>query len=193
MNNNTHDRQRGLVLVEIMMVAGIMIIVSTLIFQFFAQGVDAWELSSYQGDLHTHAALAMEEMVKELRVATRTAVATPPKISIPAAPGNTQIWFYLPRDLDANGLIIDAAGNVEWDNNNVIQYQFVPASRQLQRVAGANLRVLANDVTAVTFNDQTSDATLLANEVKISLTLQKTTPHRRVITVSSTSVVKLRN
>ena len=76
---------------------------------------------------------------------------------------------------------------------NAIQYVYVPAQLQLQRVQGANQVVLANDVQAVTFEDVTIDPTLSINEVKITMTMQRTTPQGRTVSATVVEIVKLRN
>ena len=193
MKARTRIGQRGIALFEAMLVTSIGVLISVVLLECLNQGSDFWELSTTQADLGTREEIVMDEMVRELRSATRTAQTSPPKISIPPSPNNTQLTFYLATDLDGNGLILDATGNLEWDTNNPVQYQYAPSTRQLRRLVGATQRVLASDVASVTFADQAIDSSLANNEVKIVLTLQRTTPHQRVVTTTATPLVKLRN
>lgn len=186
-------RQRGLTLVELVVFSAMFVVATGVLLEFVTRQSDFLDFSTMRGDLHLQLQLAMEQMTKDLRPATRAAAGSPPNISIPAAPGNTAITFYLPTDQDGNGLIIDAAGNIEWDTGNPIQYQYNAATRQLRRVAGANVHVLANDVANVAFADQNIDASLYPDQVKILLTLQKTTLRQRTVSATLTTVVKLRN
>ena len=101
--------------------------------------------------------------------------------------------LFLPTDVDGTNGVLDTLGNVEWNTLNPIQYVYTAATRQLTRIEGATTRVLANDVTSATFDDQQTDATLLATEVRIRLTVQRVTPFRRTVSASANTVVRLRN
>jgi type II secretory pathway pseudopilin PulG len=184
----------GFTLVETM-VAGTILLSLGLVAVLWLNGVsDLWWTSNTQADARAAAHQAVNRMAADIRSGTRAAAGSPPNLSIPAAPGNTAITFYLPADglLDSNTTIIDDIGDIEWDFNP-IQYVYVPAQARLQRVQGGTTTVIANDVLGVLFDDVTTDATLHLDEVKITLTLQKTTPQRRTVSATSTEVVKLRN
>jgi hypothetical protein len=176
------------------MVAGSILLSMSLIAMLWLTGVsDLWWTTTTQSEVRTRSQQAVNRLVSELRSATRIAAGSPPNAVIPAAPGNTTMTFYLPGDLDLNGLIIDAAGNTEWDAAAPIQYVFVPAQQQLIRIQGAQQTVIANNVTAAAFDDRNTLATLANNEVQVSLTVQRTTPQRRTVSATSVEIVKLRN
>lgn len=178
---------------ELLTISAIATVVSAVLLTFFAQQ-SAWlETATTVSELRSQSQLALASMMSDLRQTTRKAAGSPPNISIPVPPANTAMTLYLPADLDGNEMIIDAAGNLEWDELNPVQYQSAPASRQLQRVAGAGVRVLANDLAGVAFEDETIDGALGADEVRIRLTLQRTTPSRRTVSTTSSAIVKLRN
>jgi hypothetical protein len=111
--------------------------------------------------------------------------------------------FYLPADLDAgdgNTTIVDAIGNIEWNNANPVNFTYDAAARQLQRIQGGNTVILANDVDSVLFEDLTTQTaqgivptTLYNNEIKITLTLRRTTPQGRPVAATAIEIVKLRN
>jgi hypothetical protein len=176
-----------------MVAAGIFVSISLVATLWLTGLSDLWQTSSTQSDLRVTTQQVMNRMVSELRSATRTAAASPPNIVIPAAPNNTTLTFYLPTDINGNGTIVDAIGNIEWDLVNPIQYVYVPAQRRLERQRGADTIVLANDVQSVTFEHAGINPALYQNEVRISLQLQRTTPQRRVLSGTSTEIVKLRN
>ncbi|MBI3320950.1 MAG: prepilin-type N-terminal cleavage/methylation domain-containing protein [Candidatus Omnitrophica bacterium] len=184
-------RRRGFTLIELLVVSGILIVIGGAFFIFGNRLVDLWETSTYQSDLRARTQLTLDRIGRELRHATRGAAGSPPNVSIAA--DKTAVTFYLPTDQDLNGLIIDAAGQIEWDAMNPIQYQYVPASQQLTRVVGGTSQVVAGDVSDAVFQDATSDASLLPDEVKVRLTLQKSTPHQRTIVTGSTAIIQLRN
>ena len=187
------QRNGGVTLIETM-VAGTILVSMGLIATLWINGAaDLWWTTNTQSEVRTRAQQAMKRMVDELRSATRTAAASPPNATIPAAPGNTTITFYLPTDLDGNGTIVDAIGTTEWDLVNPVQYVSVPAARQLRRVQGAQTVVFANDVQSVTFEDVSITPSLHVNEVKVTLTLQKTTPQQRTVSATAIEIVKLRN
>ncbi|MBI2104361.1 MAG: hypothetical protein HYT90_02095 [Candidatus Omnitrophica bacterium] len=183
----------GFTLVETM-VAGTLLVSLSLVAALWLAGVsDLWWTATTQGEVRRAAQQAMNRMVDELRSATRTAIGSPPNASIPAAPGNTAATFYLPADEDGNGLIIDAVGNTEWDTPNPVQYAYVPAQRQLVRIQGGQQRILANDIAAISFEDALLNPALYQNEMKITLTMQRTTPQRRTVSATAVEIVKLRN
>jgi hypothetical protein len=176
------------------MVAGSILLSMSLIAMLWLTGVsDLWWTTNTQADVRIRSQQAVNRMVSELRSATRTAAGAPPNAVIPASPLNTSITFSLPADLDLNGLIIDANGNTEWNNAAPVQYVFVPAQQQLVRIQGGQQTVLASDVLAATFDDRTTVPTLSNNEVRMSLTVQRTTPQRRTVSATAVEIVKLRN
>jgi prepilin-type N-terminal cleavage/methylation domain-containing protein len=186
--------QNGFTLVEIMVAAGIFLIISAIMLSFFIHSSDVWQLVTTNSDLRAVARNAMSYMAQELRNATRTSSENPsPNLSIPRRPNNSSIAFCLPVDIDGNGYIIDSVGKTEWDINNVIQYQCLAQSRQLSRLEKGNRYIIANDVASVEFEDNSINQALYNNELKIILTLQKLTPQRRSVSVTLVSIVKLRN
>ena len=176
------------------MVAGGILVSMSLIAMLWLTGVsDLWWTTGTQSEVRIRSQQAVNRIVSELRSATRTAPASPPNAVIPAAPGNTTMTFYLPKDIDLNGLIIDANGNTEWDVGAPVQYTYAPAQRQLLRTQNGQQTVMASDVSAAAFDDRTTLAALGANEVRVSLTVQRTTPQGRTVLASSSEIVKLRN
>ena len=185
---------QGWTLVEAVLVALIFLVVMTGVMVFLNTQSDFWEYSTTQTDGRADVERAVTEMAKELRLARRVTAGTAPNITIPASPGNTTMTFYVPTDMDGSTGVLDSIGNVEWNTNNPIQFTYDAASQQLRRIEGGVVtRVLGTDIAAATFSDQAIDNTLLSNEVKIAATLQRITPHRRTVTTSATTIVKLRN
>ena len=186
-------RRTGFTLVETMVAGGLLVSISLMAVLWLTGLSDLWWTSTTQSNVRMVSQMAVNRMVSELRSGTRTTgAASPPWAAIPAAPNNTSVTFYLPADVDGDGLIINATGDTEW-NAAPVQYVYVPAQRQLLRIQGASQIVLANDVTAATFQDRTMDATLSSNEIRVSLTLQRTTPQQRPVAATSVEIVKLRN
>ena len=193
MNRQTQHRARGFTFLEFLIVSSVLTIISGALAEFTIQNVQFQILSQVQGDLRTTGHVAMDQMVTELRHATRAAAGSPPNLTIPASPNNTSLTFYLPADLDGNGFIIDAAGNIEWVTGTPIQYQYDAGTKQLRRIAGGATRVLANDVTQAVFKDRTIDGSLNPDEVSIQLTLQRVTSNGRSVSTTVSALVKSRN
>jgi type II secretory pathway pseudopilin PulG len=201
----THHRtaRSGFTLVETM-VAGSLLASMGLAAMLWLSGIsDLWMTSGAQSEARLGAQRAMNRLVAELRSATRTSAGSPPNAAIPASPDNTGLTFYLPADLDTldgNTTIVDATGEIEWDTDRPVQYVYVEAQRQLQRVSGGETTVLANGIPptfngepGVAFEDAGMDPSLHQHEVRITLTIQQATPQGRVASATAVEIVKLRN
>jgi len=185
--------QNGFTLAEVLVAASILVIISTIILSFLIQGLNLWQVITTQSDLRSDARNAMNYMTRELRKATRTSEDSSVHLCIPSKPNNNSVDFYLPVDgIDANLLIIDATGATEWDESNEIQYQYVSGLKRLRRLEKGNQYIIADNVTSIEFEDSSNSA-LYDNELKIILSLEKLTPQKRTVSVTLTSIVKLRN
>lgn len=184
----------GFTLVEVLVATSILVVISAIMLSFFIQGSNLWQLITNQSDLRSIARNAMNYMTQELQKTTRTSSEIPsPNLSIPSKPNNNSIDFYIPIDIDGNDLIIDAIGNTEWDKSNKIQYQYVPGQKQLRRLEKGDQYIIANNVALIEFEDNSINSALYNNELKIILTLERLTPQNRTVSVTLTSIVKLRN
>lgn len=191
-----HSRKHktGFTLIEILIAAAISTMAIGMIVAIYRSGNDLWEIKRYEIDLRAAARQALNEMTTELKEATRTSTQNPsPNLVIPSTPNNKHTTFCLPGDKDGDGLVTDANGQIEWVTNNNIQYQYVPGQKQLRRLEGGDQRILANDVTDIQFIDNGIDSSLYLTEIRIILTLSRTTPGRRTLSVTQTARVRLRN
>lgn len=195
MLNFTHQKNNaGFTLIEILISSAIFIAVLGIIYSIYVSGFEVWDVERYQADLQAQARSALNSMVTELRNTTRTSTQNPsPNLSIPSTPNNKSIHFYLPGDKNNDGLITDANGAIEWITNSPIDYQYIPGQKELRRLEKGNQTILAQDVSDVEFIDITIDPTLFINELKIILTLNKTTPHQRNVSITLSSIIRLRN
>ncbi len=187
------QKSRGFTLVETIVAGGILLSMGLVMTMWLTGAMDLWWTTNAQTYVRNHAQQSMSRMTNELMSATRTAPTRPPNILIPAAPNNTTITFYLPADLDGNGLIIDNIGNTEWNLAGPVQYLLDANARKLLRTQGGQQTVIANDVLSVRFEDAAIDASLYANEVRVTLVVQAKTPQGRNVQAASTEVVRLRN
>ena len=179
------QRCSGWTLLELAMSGSILLVVIGGVVGFLNQQTDFWEHSTTQTDVRSDLERAMDAMARELRNAQRVTPGTMPSITIPNSPGNTTMTLYIPTAVDS------VTGAITW--SSAIQYAYDPASQQLRRIQDGATRVLAMNVTAATFSDAAIDNTLFSNEARIAVTVQRTTPHRRTVTASASTVVRLRN
>lgn len=188
-------RKSGFTLTEMLVATFISVIAISIIYATYSSGNTLWENKRYQIDLQAKGRLAMQEMLSELKNATRTSTQNPsPNINIPSHPNNKSIHFYLPLDNDGDGYITDANGDIEWNTSNQIQYQYVPGQNLLRRnEGGGNQKDILRDVTDIQFIDNSIDNSLFLDEIKIVFTLTATTPHQRTITMTFSGMAKLRN
>lgn len=190
------DRKRntGFTLIETLLSVVIFVVLSLLMAQFFIQASDVWQSTTYDTELRSLGRSAMDFMSNELHYATRSYSGFPSgNLTIPGAPNNHNVTFYLPRDIDGNGLIINATGATEWDLSHPVQYEYVSADKELRRVANSTSTIVCSNVESVAFEDHSINPALYNDEVRVLLTLQKMTPFHRNITLNLRSIVKLRN
>ena len=181
----------GLTLVETMIVLSLMLTVVVITAESLNRGRNFWLTSVTKSEQYLTGKRAMDLMEAELRNATLSGAGSPPNVTIGG--GQTSVTFYLPTDIDSNGLIIDSAGDIEWDPGNPIQYFFDSAQNRLLRIEGGAQRLIATDVLSVTFDDISTDASLSLDELKINLSMQKTILQQRNINTAFVSTVRLRN
>ncbi|MEW6101388.1 MAG: prepilin-type N-terminal cleavage/methylation domain-containing protein [Candidatus Omnitrophota bacterium] len=194
MNLKRIKNRNGFTLVEVLVAGAILAVISAIMLSFFLQGTNLWQILTGESELRSSARNAMNYMTLELRSATRTSSEIPsPNLTIPSQPNNNSMDFYLPVDMDGNGLIIDALGATEWDHSNRIQYQYVPGLKRLRRLEQGNEYIIADDVASIEFEDNSIDPNLYNDELKIILTLEKVTAQNRTVSVTLASIVKLRN
>lgn len=183
-------QQRAMTIPELVVTSLIMTVSTLAMARFLNVESRFFHQSVSQSNVDQHTQLALDRITHELRNATRREPASPPNATLVAS---DRLRFYLPTDADGNGLITDAFGDTEWDEANPIDYVFDAGLQQLQRVSGADTVVLATDVIAVQFDDQSTDNTLMLDEVRIQMTVQRTTTRQDTVTSNRTAVVRLRN
>lgn len=184
----------GFTLAELLVASTISLIAIGIMISTYMAGNDFFEIKREQGELQAQARLALTRMSSELKEATRTSTQNPsPNLDIPSTPNNKDINFYLPADKDANGLLTDANGDIEWDTNSQIKYQYIPGQKELRRLENGNASILASNVSDIQFIDAGIDNQLYINELRIILTLSRLTQHKRDITITLSSIIKLRN
>lgn len=193
-NLSKKGNNRGFTLTEILVASAIFVLVLSVLYGIYFSGLDIWDTAKLKTDLQAQARAALTFMVSELRNATRTSTQNPsPNAVIASAPNNKDIQFYLPADKDGNGKITDADGIIEWNTNDTIQYQYIPGLKIIRRLEKGAQMVLAQDVSDVQFIDINIDPSLNINEIKIILTVNKMTAKQRSVSITLSSIVRLRN
>ncbi|MEW6075547.1 MAG: prepilin-type N-terminal cleavage/methylation domain-containing protein [Candidatus Omnitrophota bacterium] len=194
MRQEAVKKEYGFTLIETLLSVVIFVVLSLLMAQFFIQAIDVWQSSTYDTELRSAARNAIGLMSNELYCATRTSTVFPSaNLTIPDVPNNHNVTFYLPQDIDGNGLVLNATGSTEWDIAHPVQYQYVAADKELLRVANSTSTILCRDVANVEFEDNAINPTLYNDELRVLLTLQRMTPFHRNVTINLRSIIKLRN
>jgi len=187
----------GLTLIEILIASALTTIVIIIIYSIYAAGNDIWEIKRYQTDLKAQGRQVISEVVTELRKTTRASFQAPsPNLIITAYPNNNNITFYLPQVAN-NSVVTNATdGSIVWAMNNTIRYVFDSSTKSVKRletIDPAGNRTMAHDVTNIQFIDNSINGSLYLDELKVLVTLAKTTPRQRNISTTLSSVIKLRN
>lgn len=187
----------GFTLIEILIASALAVMVIAIIYSIYAAGSDIWEIKRYQTDLNAQGRQVISAVISELRKTTRTSLQAPsPNLIIPASPNNNNITFYLPQVTNSSVVTNATDGAIVWDMNNTIQYVFDSGTKELRRIEmidPAGNRTMAHDITSIQFIDNSINGSLYLNELKVLLTLAKTTPRQRNISATLSSVIKLRN
>lgn len=184
----------GFTLIELLIGFALLAVAMALIYNIYLSGTKAWESAGESADMQAKARWAMNYMVAELRNATRTSSASPsPNLAIPSHPNNKSIIFCLPLKTETGEISTDNNGNLEWETNNNIHYQYVPGQRMLRRLEKGEQTILSEDVSDVQFIDASIDPTISIYELKVILEMNKTTQRGRALSLTLSAIVRLRN
>ncbi|RKY34132.1 MAG: hypothetical protein DRP80_04990 [Candidatus Omnitrophota bacterium] len=181
-------------LIEVIITLAISIIIILTLSNLYFTGSELEQISNIKTELETTGRIALDIMTNELKNTTRTSSQNPsPNVTITSGPNQKQLRLYLPETDSEGNVVVDEDGEIIWDTNNPIHYQYIPGQKELRRLEGGEQRIICSNVSDVDFSDITLDNSLYINEIKITLTLSKNTPTQREVSVTLTSLVKLRN
>ncbi len=144
----------------------------------------SWYSGNVQVDVQQETRKAMDSIIKELRQSSQTTISGVPN------DGNlySSISFRIPSDIDNDGDVINASGNIEWGSQ--ITYSLGGLNNeQVLRASGGSTTVLANDIINLQFRRAVSSP----NIVEITLQAQKNTVQGRTMQSTLVSNVNLRN
>nr|MBU1328121.1 prepilin-type N-terminal cleavage/methylation domain-containing protein [Candidatus Omnitrophota bacterium] len=170
---------RGFTLLEIIIVVFLFSVISAAIFSVLATGRNSLSAGESQIGVQQACRNGLDSMIKELRQAGVSTIT-----DVPANGTNySSITFQIPTSIAATG--------ITWSSN--IQYALGGLNNaQLLRMQSGSQRVLANNISALSFNRSATNP----NVVNISVTAQKNTfPGftARQSTITLVSQVRLRN
>ncbi len=191
------DARRGFSLFETLLACTLTCIIAAAVYQMQIAGCTGIEHGKIRADLQAQARNTLARIQAELSAATRAQANTPPNISIPSAPGNTTITFYLPTyTFSGNritGVVMDTDGAIVWDVNNPVSFEYDQSNRQILRRQGASASVIATHVSGVTFTDSVIDPALALDEVRLEVQLEMQTTQGRTVQISLPCLIRLRN
>lgn len=170
---------KGLTLIELLLVVLLFSITMAAIFSVLATGRNSWNAGESQINVQQAARNGLDSMVKELRQAGVSTIS-----GVPANATNySSITFQIPTAIGLAG--------ITWSTS--IQYSLGGLNNsQLLRTQSGSQRVLANNISALSFNRSASNP----NVINISITAQKNTfPGftARQSTITLGSQVRVRN
>lgn len=174
----------GFTLVEVMIVLAIFSIVGGAIFATLAIGRTSWQSGNVQVEVQQESRRGINRMVKELRQSGSATI-----VGVPAdGEYHNSIAFQMPEDIDGDGDVVDANGNIEWGSQ--ITYSMGGLDgKQLLRSKGGQVEVLANNITNFQFRRQATTPSI----IEITLQSQKTTIQGQLIGTTLSTQVRLRN
>lgn len=175
-------KMKGFTLIEILVSSTIFLLLVAVGFQSMSSGREAWYTSSATVAARQEIMKAYLQMEKELKE-TR-----PTQINLTIGNNASSISFKLPCDINGDGTILDATGNIEWCANSTV-YSLNATSQQITRTLSGTTTVLANNITSLQFFRPASTPTML----QINMTTQKRTPSSRTIQDAEQFTIKMRN
>lgn len=188
------NKKNGFTLIEILISTVILVLITGVFYGLYSTTNDIWEERRVSSELQSMGRRCIERISAELKSATRSSGAVPsPNVVISGLPFNTNLTFYLPADIDGDGLLTDASGDLEWDTSNPIRYLYDSSQNILLRSENATNTTLARQVADVRFFDANLNASLYLTEIRLALTLAKSTIKQRNITTTMVSNIRLRN
>lgn len=180
-------KNKGVTFIEILIVALIMGIITGMMLSAFMQTNSLFQTVNIPATQQAAIRRLVNSMALDLNSTSR------PQIQITQDfpyPGCDRIRYRLPQY--SSGQPVLSGLVIVWDSDIFINLDPAGTGRLL-KTQGGNVRVLADNVNSINFFDQSRDATLAADELKIILNLRNISPQQRVYNMGSTSIVNMRN
>ncbi len=172
----------GFSLVELMVTVFISALIFAALFVVLSAGRSSWYTGDTQVRLNEEMRKPLLTMNRELRQTRASEISGVP------ADNNfyTTITFKLPEDVDSDGDVIDALGNMEWSGN--INYS-LNAANQIMRSTLSSSSILANSISNLQFRRPSGNP----NIIQVYITAQQNTISGRNLQSNIMSSIKLRN
>ena len=171
---------RGFTLLETLTAVSIFTLLSLAIFAVMDLGRASWFTGSASVEVHQEMIKSFMIMEKEIRE-TR-----PAEISLTSGTSGQFITLKIPQDIDADGDVLDASGNIEWSGN--ITYALNSSNQITRTVSGAS-SVIANNIISLQFTRPVSSVDI----VQVDVTARKTSVTGRQFQETGQIVIKMRN
>jgi len=164
------------------------VLVSVLIFSVVALGLgyavvagkNALLVSDIPTQLRGDLLFAISPLVRELR---QTA---PAKINLAEGASSNTVTFKIPNDNNADGVVVDSVGNIEWGGDIVYARN---GSSQLTRTFGGTTSVIAPNIVTLLFTRINGENAL----IQVDITVSKTDGAGNLYQDSEQALVKMRN
>ncbi len=151
---------RGLTLVEILVAILIFSIIMIAIGLTVVAGKNSLFTSDAPTQLRQNLLFSIMSISKELRETT------PSKTNLAEGTNSSSITFQVPFDNNADGVIVDTVGNIEWSSN--ITYSLNGAS-QLIRTQGGTTTIISPNIAILQFSRPLGKDRI----IQIDITVQK--------------------
>ena len=177
-------RDRGFTFMEIMIVSAIVAGIFLVLAAVVRMSQQSLQVQHNTMTVSHELRRGIQEMSRDLAEASANVVSIP-------ADGRwyPTITYQIPQDLDLNGTVLNALGNVEWSQPVTLALGGAGAN-QVQRTQGGNTRVVSYGVTKLQFRRQA----LTPQVVEMDLTVQRGATTGGFIQQSNlTSRIRLRN
>lgn len=176
-NINLKLGNKGVSLVETMVVVLIFSLLVTGLYSVATVGDNSWQVNRVQIQLQQELRKAMDAMVNDLRQAGPSSI-----VDVPTD-GNwyNSITFRIPEGV--------AAGSIDWTDNTLQFLRAGTGTLQLQRIYGAQTKIVSNNITSLQFRRFSTSPSSL----EVALQAQRNTLKGQPITYNLNFNVQLRN
>lgn len=172
---------RAFTLVEMLVAACIFFILVAMAFLVLNSGVSSWLAGDVEVDLRRELVKAIVSMEKELKL-TRAS-----QTNLASGAVSNSLTFAIPQDINGDGTILDATGQVEWSPNRVTYS--LNANGEIIRTTTARASVLARNITRLTFTRPVSPVNIL----QVDISAQRQNIKGRIFTDTGQLIIKMRN
>lgn len=171
---------KGFTLLEILVAVSIFTLLILAIFGIMDLGRASWFTGSAAVEVHQEIIKPFMTMEKELRKTS------PGQVSLTSGTSGSSFTFKIPQDINGDGTVLDASGNIEWSAN--ITYA-LNSSNQITRTASGAASVLANNISSLQFTRPASSVDI----IQIDITARKTSVTGRQFQETGQIIIKMRN